>query len=127
MANGANFYDAFTADNSQALYFTPIDMNGVAPFMHLPLPPAGKAVSMTGWVEFVTTGTKVVYADNWASGCHGGCADIEGVDVASTTAPKKLVTSADSNFQISADKKTVVYSWNACSGVTGGVYTIPAP
>jgi hypothetical protein len=130
VANGANFFDAFTADNSQALFFTPVDQNGVAPFLHLPLPPAGApaTVSKTGWVEFTTTGTKLVYADNWASGCSGGCADIKGVDVASTTpAPTTLVTGADANFQLSADKKTVVYSWNYCAGVTGGIYTIAAP
>jgi hypothetical protein len=129
MTNGANFFDAFTADNSQALFFTPIDTNGVAPFLHLPLPPTGApaTVSMTGWVEFPTTGTKVVYSDNWAMGCSGGCADIKGVDVATTAAPTTLVTKADANFFVTADKKTVVYSWNACTGVTGGIYSIPAP
>jgi hypothetical protein len=130
MANGANYYDAFTADNSHAIYFTPIDMNGVAPILSLALPPAGTpaTVSMTGWIEFGTSGTKMVYADNWAMGGSSGYVDIKGVDVAMTTAPTTLVSGADGNFQLTADKKTVVYSWNYCPGqVTGGIYTIAAP
>jgi hypothetical protein len=130
MPNGGNFYDAFTADDSQALFLTPINQNGVAPFLHLPLPPTSAAatITMNAWVELATTGTKVVYADNWSSGGSSGYADIKGVDVAATTpAPKTLVTSADANFFVTADKLTVVYSWNFCSGVTGGIYTVAAP
>lgn len=131
--NGSNFGDPFTADNSQALFFTPVDSNGVAPFLHLPLPPTATpgTVSMTGWFELATTGTKVVYADNWAAmPGAGGNVDIKSVDVGATTlAPTTIVSGADANaFYLTADKKTVVYSWNACPGVvTGGVYAIAAP
>ncbi|HTQ42826.1 MAG TPA: hypothetical protein VMI75_08690, partial [Polyangiaceae bacterium] len=98
--------------------------------LSLPLPPAGTptTVSMTGWEEFATTGTKVVYADNYTTGCSGGCADLKGVDVTAATSPTTIATSVDANsLVLTSDKKTVVYSWNACMGVTGGIYTAAAP
>jgi hypothetical protein len=131
MTDGANFGDAFTADNTHAIFYTTVNMNGTGNLMSLALPPAAaaKTVTTTGWVSYATKAAKVVYSDNWSNvtGSLQGYADIHSVDLAGTAAPTTLVTSADSNFFVTTDKSTIVYSWHACPGAAEGIYSIPAP
>lgn len=130
MTDGGDFGDAFTADNSQALFFTGINMNGTGSYMSLGLPPSGaaKTITMTGWIGYATTAAKVVYSDNWSmAGNFEGHADIHAVDLAGAAAPTTLVSSADATFYLTADKSTVVYSWHGCPGAAEGIYSIAAP
>lgn len=130
MTDGANFGDAFTADNSHALFFTGINSNATGSYMSLGLPPSGaaKAITMTGWVGYATSAAKVVYSDNWSmAGAFEGHADIHAVDLSGTAAPTTLVSAADASFYVTADKSKVVYSWHGCPGAAEGIYSIAAP
>jgi hypothetical protein len=131
---GANFGDAFTADSSRAIYFPNVVMSGSAGYVGaydaLTLPPAGmpKTIAQNVWEEFATTGAKTLYNDNYASNAgFAGAADIESIDLSGTSAATTLVSQADANFFLTADKKTIVYSWSACPGAKGGIYTLAAP
>lgn len=131
---GANFGDAFTADNSRALFFPNVVMSGSAGYVGaydtLPLPPSGmpKTIAQNVWEEFATSGAKTLYNDNYQSNAgFAGAADIEAVDLAGTAAKTTLVSQADANFFVTSDKKTIVYSWSACPGAKAGVYTLAAP
>lgn len=136
MTTGANFGDAFTADDSHVLFFPNVVMSGSAGYvgaydtLSLP-PPTGmmpKTIAQNVWEEFATSGAKTLYNDNYASNAgFAGAADIESIDLAGTAAATTLVSQADANFFVTADKKTIVYSWSACPGSKGGIYTLAAP
>ena len=133
---GANFGDAFTADNTHVLFFPNVVMSGSAGYVGaydtfaLP-PPVGmmpKTIAQNVWEEFATSGAKTLYNDNYASNAgFAGAADIEAVDLAGTAMATTLVSQADANFFLTADKKTIVYSWSACPGAKDGIYTVAAP
>ncbi len=136
MTTGANFGDAFTADDSHALFFPNVVMSGSAGYVGaydtFPLPPPTgmmpKTIAQNVWEEFATSGAKTLYNDNYAPNAgFAGAADIEAVDLAGTAAATTLVSQADANFFVTADKKTIVYSWSACPGSKGGIYTLAAP
>jgi hypothetical protein len=134
MNTGANFGDAFTADNSRAIFFPNVIMSGSAGYVgaydSLPLPPSGmpKTIAQNVWEEFATSGAKTLYNDNYASNAgFAGAADIEAVDLSTTAMPTTLVSQADANFFLTSDKKTIVYSWSACPGAKAGIYTQAAP
>lgn len=131
---GANFGDAFTADNSRAIFFPNVTKSGTAGYVgaydQLPLPPTGAAqqIATNVWEEFATTGAKTLYNDNYVPSIgFAGYADIESKDLAGTSGATTLVSQADANFFLTADKKTIVYSWSACPGSKGGIYTLAAP
>ena len=136
MATGANFGDAFTADNTHVLFFPDVVMSGSAGYVGaydtytLP-PPVGMmptTIAQNVWEEFTTTGAKTLYNDNYASNAgFAGAADIEAVDLAGTAMPTTLVSQADANFFVTPDKSTIVYSWSACPGAKAGIYTVAAP
>jgi hypothetical protein len=133
---GANFGDAFTADNTHVLFLPDVLMSGSAGYVGaydtytLP-PPMGTmptTIAQNVWEEFATTGAKTLYNDNYASNAgFAGAADIEAVDLAGTAMPTTLVSQADANFFVTADKSTIVYSWSACPGAKDGIYTVAAP
>jgi hypothetical protein len=131
---GANFGDAFTADSSRALFFPNVIMSGAAGYVgaydSLTLPPSGTptTIAQNVWEEFASTGAKTLYNDNYASNAgFQGAADIESIDLSTATAAKTLVSQADANFFLTADKKTIVYSWSACPGNNDGIYALPTP
>lgn len=131
---GANFGDAFTADNSHVLFFPNVVMSGAAGYVGnydtFTLPASGmpKTIAQNVWEEFATTGAKTLYNDNYASNAgFAGAADIESIDLSTSTAAKTLVSQADANFFLSADKQTIVYSWSACPGAKDGIYALPTP
>jgi hypothetical protein len=136
MATGANFGDAFTADNTHVLFFPNVVMSGSAGYVGaydtftLP-PPVGTmptTIAQNVWEEFATTGSKTLYNDNYASNAgFAGAADIESVDLSATATPTTIVSQADANFFLTADKSTIVYSWSACPGAKDGIYTLAAP
>ncbi|HEX8792144.1 MAG TPA: hypothetical protein VF765_14420 [Polyangiaceae bacterium] len=134
MASGANFGDPFTTDNSRAIFFPNVVMSGSAGYVgaydSLTLPPSGmpKTIAQNVWEEFATSGAKTLYNDNYASNAgFAGAADIESVDLGGTASATTLVSQADANFFLTADKKTIVYSWSACPGAKAGIYTLAAP
>ncbi len=133
---GANFGDAFTADNTHVLFFPNVIMSGSAGYVGtydtFPLPPPTgmlpTAIAQNVWEEFATTGAKTLYNDNYASNAgFAGAADIEAADLGGTAMPTTLVSQADANFFVTADKSTIVYSWSACPGAKDGIYTVAAP
>ncbi|HTQ41880.1 MAG TPA: hypothetical protein VMI75_03915 [Polyangiaceae bacterium] len=135
-AAGANFGDAFTADDKHVLFFPNVVMSGSAGYVGaydtFPLPPPvgmmPTTIAQNVWEEFATTGAKTLYNDNYASNAgFAGAADIESTDLSTTAMPTTLVSQADANFFLTADKGTIVYSWSACPGAKDGIYTLPAP
>jgi hypothetical protein len=132
---GANFGDAFTADNTHVLFFPNVIMSGSAGYVGAydtyALPASGglpTTIAQNVWEEFATSGAKTLYNDNYASNAgFAGAADIESVDLAGTAQATTLVSQADANFFLTSDKKTIVYSWSACPGGTAGIYALAAP
>jgi hypothetical protein len=125
---GTLYGDPFTTDSSHALYFQNIVMN-VGDFMAAPT--AGGMPAKLGskvWINLATSGTKVLYNDNYAAGAMGatGTADIELADTAQAGAPKLLVTQADANFFLTSAKDTVVYSWSQVTDSRAGIWAQPA-
>jgi len=126
---------AFTADNSQAVFFEVPGVLRPGNLKHDGLPPSGVPATITQsfWGGYPTSGAKVVYADHGAKGqpsngyWANGYADLESVDLSGTAPPTTLVRGADATFYLTADRSTLVYSWNYCSGIPGGIYTVPVP
>lgn len=132
---GANFGDPFTADSSHVLFFPNITTSGTSGYVgsydDFALPPSGTPATISNnvWEEFATTGAKTVFDDNYQPNIgFSGYGDIKSIDLSASGAmPTTLVSSADANFFVTADKKNVVYSWSACPGAKDGIYTVAAP
>jgi hypothetical protein len=131
----AFFSDMYTVDGSQALFFGNVGLSGmgyVGDFEHIVLG-AGNVpatIAHNVWQGNATHGTNVLYNDNYVGGGKVyGYADIESLDLGTAGAkPTTLVSEADANYWLTADKKTLVYSFSACPTMgTPGVYTMPVP
>jgi hypothetical protein len=116
----------FTADSSQAIYYTAYDLNAgtlnAAPTKGGTPATLGSGVFLT----YPTKGTKVVFGQNWTANMSTGTVDILGVDTAAAS-PAVLVSQADGYFYLSADSTKVVYSWSVTPGSSAGVWVLPAP
>lgn len=131
----AFFSDQWTIDGTQALFFGNVVLSGqgyIGDFEHAPLtaPITPATIAHNVWQGNATSGAKVLYNDNYVSGGPlYGYADIESLDLgASGATPTKLVTAADANYFITADKSTILYSFSACPSLgTPGVYSLAAP
>jgi hypothetical protein len=132
----ALFGDAFTIDVSHALYFCNITTLGegyVGDFDQAPvaMPSSHSSVAKVNvWQENATNGAKVLYNPGYL-GKPGvdGTADIDSIDLStSTTAATTVVSEADANYFLSADRSTLIYSFSACpTKATAGIYTMPVP
>jgi hypothetical protein len=115
---GAVYGSTFTADSSHVLWTANIDVakGPVGDFMAAPV--TGGTPAKLGsalWIDTSTTGTKVVFNDNWVgSGGGGGAgvADIKSVDTSQTAPATLLTTGADAFYYLSSAKDKVVYSWS---------------
>jgi hypothetical protein len=77
--------------------------------------------------DYALTGSKIAYVDNFQSG-NGllGQADINVVDLSTTTVPTTVMKSADPLFVVTADKKYIVYTISFGAS-TDGLYSVPVP
>ncbi len=126
--------DWFTADMSRVIFGA---NNKVAPvgfygdFAAVPLSaPATPAltVTTTAWSGYATKGTKVVYNDGYDLVFPSlPTSDIQVVDLASPTARTKLVSHADANFYVNADRTKAIYSWTYCADQRSGLYVVDLP
>jgi len=82
------------------------------------------------WQENAVSAAKVLYNDHYiGGGASDGYADIESVDLsASPLAPTTVVSHADANYFLSADRTKLIYSFSSCPNLgTAGIYVIAAP
>ena len=83
------------------------------------------------WDEAALSAAKVSYNNNWtqpASNKVFGYADIQAQDLSTTAAASTIVSHADANYYLTADRTKLIYSFSACpSAGTPGIYVIPAP
>jgi hypothetical protein len=132
-APAAVFGDAFTANSGYALYFANLDTDtGTGTFTaancSAPGDAGGTVIGMDAWEDFASSGTKVVYNDNFMQGMGSGgqTADLKSVDV-SAPVPTLLVSQADANFFLSPDKTKIIYTWTYETGSQAGLWVLPAP
>jgi hypothetical protein len=86
------------------------------------------------WQEAAGPGSKVIYNPMWTPPANlgFGVADLHEIDLsASPPADKTLVTQADANFFLTADKSTIVYSFSTGGGgsptAMSGLWAMPVP
>jgi hypothetical protein len=128
--------DAFTADNSRVVFYNMIDANNGTGTLNV-VPVTGGMPTVLGqtvWLNFSTSGTKILFNDNWSNGINGGNqgagqADLEAIDTAqSAPKPKTLAGQADAYFYLTAAKDKVVYSWSYDNtSPLAGLYVVPVP
>jgi hypothetical protein len=126
--------DLFTADGNYVLFGTNETQVGtnyfVGDFDSFAVAGASSPSTLgtKNWQAYGSSGSKTVYNDNWqAEGSFNPTADIETRDLATNGPPTKLVSQADQNFYLTADKKQIVYSWTYCATDAAGVYVTAAP
>jgi hypothetical protein len=127
-ASGGTFGDSFTADSGFALYFanaSDADLIGT-PTGASTGTGMGKAFGAKGVAAFAAGGSRVALVDNFTPVANEpGHGDLELVDVATAT-PTLLANSVDLDFNVTADKKTVVYTFSA-EPSHAGLYAAPLP
>lgn len=120
----------FTADASHVLFESDPTLTGLTT-LHVSLPNGASGQTFGGvWAFQPTTAGQVVFDDHYVpTGGVGsnGSADVEWLDTTKATPPTVLVSQADANFYVTADMKTLVYSWSYLKGSSGGVWTLPLP
>ncbi len=131
--SGAIFGDPFTVDGTQALFFCHVNA-GVGDFDAEKLMTGATVTTVATasvWDEAALTASKVTYNNNWiqpASNKVFGYADIQAQDLSGTAAATTVVSHADANYYLTADRTKLIYSFSACPSVgTPGIYVIPAP
>jgi hypothetical protein len=97
-------------------------------------PSTGMNSTTCVWQNAAGPGSKIIYNPNWTTPTMFGfgTADLTEIDMSqSAPAGKVLVTSADANFYLSADKMTIAYSYS--TGTAGmatsmsGLWAMPVP
>ncbi len=131
VTNGAVNGDAFTADSSFALYSTSNDPCGGSDTFNA-FSVAQSASTLLGrnvWSDSSATGAKVLFNDNYVAtgGLRFGRADIESVDLATGTAPTRVVSQADAVFDMTPARDAIIYSWSTESGSLAGLYVVSVP
>jgi hypothetical protein len=120
----------FTADASHLVFSSDPTLTGLST-LHVALPSGANPRTFPDvWFFQPTTAGKIVFDDGYdPTGGVGsnGTADIESLDTTSAAAPTVLVSQADANFFVTADQKTLVYSWSFLSGKSAGIWTLPLP
>jgi hypothetical protein len=128
---GSFYGSAFTADSSRVLYVDNT-MNGAGDYHVAPTTGGpGVQIATQMWIGFATTGTKVVFQDNFVPsvGLNAqGIADIESIDV-SAAAPTSslLVNQADPNLYFTSAGSSIVYSLTFCAVGSQGIWVMPTP
>jgi hypothetical protein len=126
-ATGMLSGDPFTADSSRALFFSNAQSNGSGTLTALPLAGGGApaVVAANAVTAFSPSGTKVVFSGNFDP--NEGVADLFETDVATTAAPKLLVSMSDPYPYLNAEKTMIVYAWSFSSGAYAGLWAKPIP
>jgi hypothetical protein len=125
------FGDNFTVDDTQVLFFC--NVNGPVGDFDAEKLMTGATKTTVGaatvWQENAVSGAKVLYNNNYVSGGKVfGYADIQAQDLSTTAAPTTVVSHADANYYLTADKTKLIYSFSACTNLgAAGIYVIPAP
>jgi hypothetical protein len=132
----AFFGDPFTVDDSQVLFFCNISTSGsgyVGDFDAEKLMAGATKTTVAPtnvWQANSVSGAKVLYNDHYIGGGPVyGYADIEAVDLSATPlAPTTVVSHADANYFLTADKTKLIYSFSSCPNAgAAGIYVIAAP
>jgi hypothetical protein len=131
LSRTANVNDVgFTLDASQVVFLSDTSSLGLSN-LHVNAVSGGGSQTYPGVWSFLTvTGSKLAFNDDYRpTGGVGvnGTADIEWLDTASSEAPSLLVSQADASFFVTADGKTLVYSWSYLSGHQAGIWTVALP
>jgi hypothetical protein len=117
----------FTADSTEAIYYTAFDLNvgtlNASPTKGGAAATLGPRVLLT----YPTTAAKVVFAQNWSANMATGTVDIAAADTSQAASATVLVSQADAYFALSADKTKVVYTWSVTPGSSSGLWVLPAP
>jgi hypothetical protein len=128
---GAFYGSAFTADSSRVLYVDNTN-NGAGDYHVAPLTGGrGTTITTRMWTGYATTGTKVVYQDNFVPmvGLNAqGIADIEWIDVsAASPMPTLLVSQADPGLSFTSAGDKLVYSLTLCAAGSQGIWVMATP
>lgn len=130
--------DPFTADSTYAIFQSGIapdsnnnylgTLNAVSTAKPGTLIPLSKSSLVSaGLPDQMLTGTQILFSDSFNGNVGAaGAVDIRFVDVASTTASKVVMASADPTYFVSYDKKDIIYAITY-GGKTDGIYTVPVP
>ncbi len=129
--NGAVDGDAFTSDSTYALYSTSSDVcTGSGTFNAFSVgASASRLLGHNVWSDWSAMGAKVIFNDNFVAtgGLRFGRADIESVDLATSTTPTRVVSQADAVVDLTPAKDQIIYSWSVEPGAVAGLYVAPVP
>ena len=129
--NGGLRGDAFTADSSHVIFSTTVDpCTSVGSLQALAVGTSSpQSLGQKSWVTWAVGGAKIVFTDNFAAsdGQRIGRADVETVDLAQGTTPKRVVDRADAVIGLSPKGDQLVYVWSAEPGSRAGLYVAPLP
>ena len=129
--NGGLHGDAFTADSSHVIFSTTVDpCTSVGSLQALAVGTTSpQSLGQKSWVTWAVGGSKIVFTDNFApsDGQRIGRADVETVDLAQGTTPKRVVDRADAVIGLSPAGDQLVYVWSAQPGSRAGLYVAPLP
>lgn len=133
-ATAGFFKDSFTKDNTRVMFGA---NNKKAPygffgdFQSVPVSaPATPPLTLSGtsWDGWALKGSKVVFDDGYDLVFPAlPLADIQVVDLANPTTKTKLVSKADANFYVDADRTKAIYSWTYCADSRAGLYVVDLP
>jgi len=123
------FTDSITTTKTLEGSVTSGNLNAVAVSGGMPV-----QLGTSVWQEAAGPGSKVIFNPNWnAPANYGfGTADLQEIDLSKgMSSVKTLVSQADANFYLTADKKTIVYSYSTGGGgqpsVQAGLWAMPTP
>jgi hypothetical protein len=120
--------DPFTVDSTHVLYsYPPPPDGGAGAFPSLYAAPvtggAGVPLGFTVSSAFGTSGAKAVFN---VAGAYGGL-DLLANDTSTSDPSTTLVSLVDPMFFLTANKKTIVYTWSFSPASVSGLYAMPAP
>ncbi len=128
------FKDFFTKDNARAFFGAnnkkaPVgfygDLNSV-PVSAPASPPL--TISGTAWDGYALKGSTIIFDDGYDLAFASlPVADIQVVDLANPTKKTKLVSKADADFFVDADRTKAIYTWTYCSDARAGLYVVDLP
>jgi hypothetical protein len=126
--NTTIFDSPFTADASEALYFTSADQHGVGTFTTAPVAGGPPTVyGQGGWTVFAYAGSRVVFTDQYAPVAkRPGHAVLRTLDFSTGGAPAVVATHAGAYFYVTQAKDRVAFSFNDGSP-QAGLYLAPLP
>jgi hypothetical protein len=126
--NTAIYDAAFTADSSQALYFTGADLHGVGTFTTAPVAGGAPVVrGQGGWIVEAYGGAKIAYADQYTPVAkRPGRVVLRTLDLSGDASPAIVATHAGAYFVLTYALDRVAFSFNDGSPQSG-LYVAPLP